>query len=207
MSGAVGGSWRGWRAGGPPWPPRRTACGESSGHSASSPRAPRQGRERRGHMPLGLGSLPGLLGIPQGLSWQGKDSTFLTSCPPGPPVPWAGFRNEPVRVQKDTVVSPPSRGPGDRVEFTVPLLPFYSNRTKHNLKHTLEGGVPRPPPRQRHLLPLPRAQQTQGCLGGGSPRGREEGPIDGAKAGQAHEDGDDPGHDAQVIGSEVLQRQ
>lgn len=38
----------------------------------------------------------------------------------------------------------------------------------------------------------------------GSPGGREEGPIDGAEAGQAHEDRDDPGHDAQVVVPEVL---
>lgn len=51
-------------------------------------------------------------------------------------------------------MSPPSRGPGDRVEFAIPLFPFYSNGTKHNLEHTLEGGVQWPPPRQWHLLSL-----------------------------------------------------
>ena len=38
----------------------------------------------------------------------------------------------------------------------------------------------------------------------GSPGGCEEGPVDGAEAGQAYEDGDDPGHDAQVVVPEVL---
>lgn len=57
------------------------------------------------------------------------------------------------------------------------------------------------------LLPrLPRSLRTGGWLWVGSPGGREEGPVDGAEAGQAHEDGDDPGHDAQVIVSEVLDR-
>lgn len=56
-----------------------------------------------------------------------------------------------------------------------------------------------------HWLPTATVEPpTSQSLGDSSPRGREEGPIDRAEAGQAHEDRDDPGHDSQVIGPEVL---
>lgn len=55
-------------------------------------------------------------------------------------------------------------------------------------------------PESSQLRPSP-------CEGGpgGPPGGREEGPVDGAEAGQAHEDGDDPGHDSQVVVPEILE--
>lgn len=88
----------------------------------------------------------------------------------------------------------------------APLFLYPANVPGRDSERTSEGGVRWPPLR-------PRARGTRrvrvggrGSPGGGSPRGREEGPVDGAEAGQAHEDRDDPGHDAQVVGPEVLGR-
>lgn len=90
---------------------------------------------------------------------------------------------------------------------------FYSyilhNLARELLKLVLTSGTQHCLPSSASLLLLPqllRSPSTGGWFWVGSPGGREEGAVDGAEAGQAHEDGDDPGHDAQVIVPKVLDR-
>lgn len=129
----------------------------------------------------------------------------LLTCSPLP------LGNEPMSLQghSSCVTSGQGRVPGSFTSVLHGCLYITQyNRQTQPLKLTLKSSMQHWPPAQppfRSCPSSPRAECGSVVLGG-SPGGREEGPVDGAEAGQAHKDGDDPGHDAQVVVPEVLDR-